>query len=239
MEKQISNIFLSIWNQQKKQALGSGPPRIPEQGEGILLWWLSWFCYGDGIVLWWRHYVEVIAPKIGLRRKWLREIPVCQLTARMRFHHPGMSHRHWKRWFKPTLYISWTWKVKFLDQVQWAFSRTFGKSERCHYYWRFSRRTVGFWAGFSQVLRMRNKYHNCLEMNQTGGNAIRLVLTNLQPALNKLADKHHRKVRIGWSSCCLEMKTFIKQMSLHSFCFSFAYVLAKLPVYTPFALHCF
>jgi len=50
--------------------------------------------------------------------------------------------------------------------------------------------------GFSQVLHIRNKYRNHLDMNKTGGNVIRLKLTNLQIALKKLADKHHRKVRI-------------------------------------------
>jgi len=28
---------------------------------------------------------------------------------------------------------------------------------------------------------------------------MRLILTNLQPALKKLADKHHRDVRISWN----------------------------------------
>jgi len=36
-------------------------------------------------------------------------------------------------------------------------------------------------------------------MNKTGGNAIRLKLTNLQTALKKLADKQHHKVRISWN----------------------------------------
>jgi len=30
MEGQVSNIFLSMWNQQKKMPLGRGPPKIPE-----------------------------------------------------------------------------------------------------------------------------------------------------------------------------------------------------------------
>jgi len=33
------------------------------------------------------------------------------------------------------------------------------------------------------------KYRNRLDMNKTGGNVIRLKLTNLQPALNEPADK--------------------------------------------------
>jgi len=31
MEAQVSNIFLSMWNSQKKTRLGSGLPKIPEQ----------------------------------------------------------------------------------------------------------------------------------------------------------------------------------------------------------------
>jgi len=53
--------------------------------------------------------------------------------------------------------------------------------------------------GFSQVLHIRNEYRNHLDMNKTGGNAIRLKLTSLQIALKKLADKHHCKVRIIWN----------------------------------------
>jgi len=36
-------------------------------------------------------------------------------------------------------------------------------------------------------------------MNKTVGNAIRLALTNLQTALKKFADEHHRKVRVSWN----------------------------------------
>jgi len=54
--------------------------------------------------------------------------------------------------------------------------------------------------GFRQVgLHTHNKYRNRLEMNKTGGNTIRLKLTNLQTALKKLADKPHCKVRISWN----------------------------------------
>jgi len=53
--------------------------------------------------------------------------------------------------------------------------------------------------GFCQVLHTRNKYRNDFDMNKTGGNAIRLKTTNLQSTLKKLADKHHRKVRITWN----------------------------------------
>ena len=34
MEAQVSDIFLSIWNQQKNKSLSSRPPRIAEQGSG-------------------------------------------------------------------------------------------------------------------------------------------------------------------------------------------------------------
>jgi len=52
--------------------------------------------------------------------------------------------------------------------------------------------------GFCQAgLHTHNNYRNRLDMNKTGGNGIRLKLTNLQTALKKLADKHHRKVRIS------------------------------------------
>jgi len=47
---------------------------------------------------------------------------------------------------------------------------------------------------FNQVLHMRNKYRNRLDMNKTGGNAIRLKLTNLQPALKNLQIKSQGQV---------------------------------------------
>jgi len=53
--------------------------------------------------------------------------------------------------------------------------------------------------GFNQALHMRNKYRNRLHMKKTEGNVIRFEMTNLQPTLKKLADKHHRKVRISWN----------------------------------------
>jgi len=46
---------------------------------------------------------------------------------------------------------------------------------------------------------MRNKYRNCLEMNKTGGNAIRLKLTDLQPALKNLQITARGKVRSSWN----------------------------------------
>ena len=72
---------------------------------------------------------------------------------------------------------------------------------------------------YCQVLHMRNKYHNRLDMNKTGGNVIRLKLTNLQPALKKLANKHHCKIHISWNQLLfLKMNNFILQIHLHSFC---------------------
>jgi len=51
--------------------------------------------------------------------------------------------------------------------------------------------------GFCQVLHTRNKYRNRLDMNKIGESPVKL--TNLQPALKKLADKHHRKIRISFN----------------------------------------
>jgi len=47
---------------------------------------------------------------------------------------------------------------------------------------------------FCQILHTRNKYPNRLDMNKTGGDAVRLKTTNLRTALEKLADRHIRKV---------------------------------------------
>jgi len=70
-------------------------------------------------------------------------------------------------------------------------------------------------------------------MNKTGGNAIRLKLINLQTALKKLADKHHRKVCISWNQLFFwKSITVILQMPLHSFCF----VLNRLAIYISLAL---
>jgi len=44
--------------------------------------------------------------------------------------------------------------------------------------------------GVSQVLHTRNNYSNWFDTNKAGGNAMRLKLTNLQPALKKLTDEH-------------------------------------------------
>ena len=44
--------------------------------------------------------------------------------------------------------------------------------------------------GFSEVLYMRNKYRNRLDMNATGGDSIRLKLTSLMPAFSNLAEQH-------------------------------------------------
>ena len=89
---------------------------------------------------------------------------------------------------------------------------------------------------YCQVLHMRNKYRNRLDMNKTGGNVIRLKLTNLQPALKKLANKHHRKIHISWNQLFfLKMNNFILQIHLHSFCF----VITRFPAFTSLALNCF
>ena len=49
---------------------------------------------------------------------------------------------------------------------------------------------------------MRNKYRNRLEMNKTGGNARRLKLTDLQPALKNLQITARGKVRSSWNQDC-------------------------------------
>jgi len=58
--------------------------------------------------------------------------------------------------------------------------------------------------GFYQVgLHMHNKYCNCLDMNKTGENVVRLQLTNLQTALKKLADKTIARFTLVGTSCFL------------------------------------
>jgi len=51
--------------------------------------------------------------------------------------------------------------------------------------------------GFGQVLHTRSKYRNRLDMINIGETSFKL--TNLQPSLKKLADKHHRDVRTRWN----------------------------------------
>jgi len=88
--------------------------------------------------------------------------------------------------------------------------------------------------GFCQVRHTRNNYRNRLEMSKIGETPFKV--TNLQPALRKLADKHHRKVRISWNQLFFrKLITFILQTHLHSFCF----VLTRSPVYISLALNYF
>jgi len=69
--------------------------------------------------------------------------------------------------------------VRLLDQAQRAFSESLRKVKLL-FLLEFP--TTYFpEQGFSQVLRMCNKYRNCLDMNKTEANAIRLKLTSLQP----------------------------------------------------------
>jgi len=65
---------------------------------------------------------------------------------------------------------------------------------------------------------MHNKYCNRLVMNKTSGNAIRLKLRNLQPALKNLQIKVSGNVRNGSNQVILEMNNLSLQMQLHSFC---------------------
>ena len=51
--------------------------------------------------------------------------------------------------------------------------------------------------GFCQVLHTRSKYGNRLDMSYIGETSFKL--TTLLSALKKLADKHHRNVRISWN----------------------------------------
>jgi len=88
--------------------------------------------------------------------------------------------------------------------------------------------------GFCQVLHTRNKYRNRFDMSNIGETPFKL--TNLQPALKNLADKHHHDVRISWNELFFwKLKTFILQMHLHSFRF----VLTRLPVYISLAVNYF
>ena len=56
--------------------------------------------------------------------------------------------------------------------------------------------------GFNQVLHMRNKYRNILDVNNTGGNVIWRKLTNLLAALKNLQMKARDKVRSSWNQDC-------------------------------------
>jgi len=86
--------------------------------------------------------------------------------------------------------------------------------------------------GFCQVLHTRNKYRNRLDMGNIGETPFKL--TNLQPVLKKLVDKHHRDVRISWNELFFwKFIPFILQMHLQSFCC----VLTRLPVYISLALN--
>jgi len=88
--------------------------------------------------------------------------------------------------------------------------------------------------GYCQLLHTRNKYPNRLDMSNIGEAPFKL--TNLQSALKKLADKHHRDVRISWNDLFFwKLITFILKMHLHSFCF----VLTGMPVYISLALNYF
>jgi len=70
--------------------------------------------------------------------------------------------------------------------------------------------------GFCQVLHTRNKYRNHLDMSKIGETPFKV--TNLQPALRKLADKHHCKVRISWNELFFrKLITFVLQVHLLRF----------------------
>ena len=92
--------------------------------------------------------------------------------------------------------------------------------------------------GFCQVLHMRKKYRDRLDMSKTGGKAIRLKLTNFQTALKTLADKHHRKVRISWNELFLEIKEINNIYSTNAFAFVL-FCATRLPVYISLAMNYF
>jgi len=70
--------------------------------------------------------------------------------------------------------------------------------------------------GSCQVLHTRNKYRNRLDMNKIGETP--LILTNLQPALKKLADKHHCKVHNSWNELLLEINNICYTNAFVLFC---------------------
>ena len=89
---------------------------------------------------------------------------------------------------------------------------------------------------YCQVLHMRNKYRNRLDMNKTGGNVIRLKLTNLQPAWKSLQINIIARFTLVGTSCFfLKLSNFILQIHLHSFCF----VITRFPAFISLALNCF
>ena len=85
--------------------------------------------------------------------------------------------------------------------------------------------------GFSQVLRMRNEHHNRLDMNKTGGNAIRLKFTKLQPASKiNWQIKCHGKIRSSWNQLFLEWNSVFCTNAI-AFVFSSFYMLTRLSVH--------
>ena len=90
--------------------------------------------------------------------------------------------------------------------------------------------------GFCQGLHTRNKHRNRLGMNKIGETPFKL--TNLQPALKKLADKHHRKVRISWNELFLEIKEINNIYSTNAFAFVLLCA-TRLPVYISLAMNYF
>jgi len=84
--------------------------------------------------------------------------------------------------------------------------------------------------GFSQVLRMRNKSQNHLDM-KTEGNAIRLRLPNLQPISKKLTDKKPGpRFAVVGINCFLEMNNIFSANATAFVLFVRFFVLTRLPV---------
>jgi len=143
-------------------------------------------------------FVE-ITPKVGLRRKWLGEV-FCQLTNTSEC---DSTSRNFlpitKAIMKHMLYFIITDGQTFGPSAVSVFRKFCGKLS-WYYYWSFHE--ICCWASFNQVLHMRNKYRNRLEINKIGGNAIRLKLTDLQSALKNLQVTARGTVRSSWNQDC-------------------------------------
>jgi len=152
----------------------------------------------------------------------------------MRLHHPGTSHRHPKQRWSPRN-ISYTCMARFLDQER-PFSATLGKSEAIiTNYWRFSRCMLLTWARITQVVHMRIKHSNRLDMNKAGVNAIRLKLTNLQPTLKKFEQTSGARCALTGSRCFLEMNHMYTTKAFAFVLFVRFFVLTRFLVYISLA----
>jgi len=86
--------------------------------------------------------------------------------------------------------------------------------------------------GFCQVLQTGNKYRNRFDMNKIGETPFKLI--DLQLALKKLANKHHRKDRSSWNEPFSEINNFCSTNAIATF-----FVLTWLRVCISLALNYF